>query len=287
MFTTSQVNSEGVDLTIKPTGHNSKEDIKFNTLCEANIIPRPNTSVIIIGASGSGKSVLCAKLLNDENMLGGAFDLTLLVSSTASSDDVQKQFPVTDPKTCICENLDEAAGWLDKILAKQKEYIIEYGNGNSPLVCVILDDIIHHKKFVNSDTFFSLFMKNRHYNLTTICLSQAYRHIPKRARLQAGGIMYFASPDSENDNIVQDFCPPHYSKKKFLELIKYANGIDPYSFLFINRKVPFPERYRKNFDQIINITTDKEHGRRDFEQSNEESKPSSESRSIKTGLYNR
>ena len=247
-FQTVQAETD-IDLTVKPSGKNSKDDIKQPELAEKNLIPRVNTSTIIVGRSGSGKSVVMSQLLNDPNFWGDTFDLVCLISPTAKMDDVQSQFPVSNEE-CVVTNLKKAPAFLQGLMQLQKENIEKYGAGNSPLVCIILDDCVADRSFINSNEFFEIFMKNRHYNFTVVLASQQYKSISKKARLQANNVIFFKSPDSETEHLVYDFCPPAYSRQKFMQLIKFATD-DEYSFLYINMKAPWKERFRKNFSEII------------------------------------
>ena len=161
---------------------------------------------------------------------------------------VQKGFDADE----TIDNLEEASEYLDELMSLQKDKIEEYGADQAPKICVIFDDCVGNVKFLNSKQFTACFVKARHYNFTVFCLSQQYKAIPKRSRLQANNLFFFKSPDTETQAVLDDFCPPNYSKKNFLGLINYANG-DDHGFLYVNCKVPFSERYRKNFDEIIHL----------------------------------
>jgi hypothetical protein len=151
---------------------------------------------------------------------------------------------------CI-DDLDEADEFLNKLMTLQKTKIEEYGAKDAPKICIVFDDVIGHK-FLNTSSFTACFTRCRHYNFTVFCLSQQYKSIPKKCRLQANNLMFFKSSDTESQCVVDDHTAPNYSKKKFLNVIQEANG-DDHSFLYINMKEPFNTRYRKNFDEIISI----------------------------------
>jgi len=239
------------NIAIKPQGKNTKDAIKQPILSEKNIIPRLLTSCIIVGRSGSGKSVLTSALLNGKTMLGDAFDLVVLISPTASTDDVQMSFPVTSEE-CVVDDLKKAPEFLDGLMGVQKKKIQEFGADQAPLVCVIFDDCAGDTKFLNCKEFTACFTRSRHYNFTVFCLTQQYKNIPKRCRLQCNNLMFFKSPDTESEAVCDDHTPPNYSKNKFMELIHWATH-EKHSFLYINMKEPFETRYRRNFSEIINL----------------------------------
>jgi hypothetical protein len=53
--------------------------------------------------------------------------------------------------------------------------------------------------------------------------------------------------------LAEEFCPPGIHKRKFLQMIDDATK-EKYSFLHINMRVPHQERYRRNLDEILEIT---------------------------------
>lgn len=238
------------DLTVRAC-KTSKDDIEQPELSKLFHIPSLCTSTIVIGRSGSGKSVCVSKLLNDPNMFGDKFDLVCLISPTAKMDDVQKTYPVTN-EHCIIENLSEAPAFLTELMEIQRKFIEDTGAGCAPQVCIILDDCVADKKFINSKEFFEIFMKSRHYCVTVLINAQQYKSISKKARLQANNIIWFKSPMSETENLLDDHCPPGMKKKEFGKLVEFATR-EPYSFLYINMKAPWKERYRRNFNEIINF----------------------------------
>ena len=246
MFKTTKIETDS-DLTVKPIDNNSKDLIKQPKLSQENVIPKLLTSSLIVGRSGSGKSILMNFMLNNKGMFSGWFDLIVLISPTCNTDDVQMSFGADE---CV-DDLDEADNFLKQLMILQKEKIEEYGAEHSPKLCIVFDDVIGHK-FLNSSSFTACFTRSRHYNFTVFCLSQQYKSIPKKCRLQANNLMFFKSSDTETQSVVDDYTPPNFNKLKFLKMIKEANG-DDHSFLYINMKEPFTKRYRKNFDEIIEI----------------------------------
>ena len=187
---TKHINSSE-DLTVKLVTENSKDKIQQPKLSEENVIPKLLTSSIICGRSGSGKSVLISFLLNAPQCFENAFDMVCLVSPTATSDDVQKSFPVTDDEVCICDDLEKAPEFIQTLMDKQKELIKENGASDSPFLCLVLDDVAGSTTFLNTNQFTKCFTQSRHYNMTVFVLTQQYKNIPKRARMQANNIFFF------------------------------------------------------------------------------------------------
>ena len=76
---------------IKPV-KTSKDEIVHPALALESVIPKLNTSTIICGKSGSGKSVLLHALITEKRFYDKYrhFDKIFLVSPTGEQDDVQR-----------------------------------------------------------------------------------------------------------------------------------------------------------------------------------------------------
>lgn len=183
-------------------------------------------------------------------MYKGYFDEVFLISPTANkADDLPKYLNLEEKN--IFNELDPDI--IEKILQEQIEKVEKKGVAKSPKVCVILDDIQSSPSFMRSNPFTALFIQGRHYNLTTMVCCQQFRRLPKVCRLQASNIMFFPSSLSEVETLCDEFTPPNMSKKDFKEMIKYATN-DPYNFLHINMFCHFKDRYRKNLNEVLELT---------------------------------
>lgn len=228
-----------------------KDKIKQPELSKEDIIPRLNSSILFIGASGSGKTTLLANLLTRKDMFKKWFDRIFLISPTAHSDDIQKYLDI-DPDDII-DDLKEAPSVLGEIMEDQRAEITTLGAHRAPMYAVIFDDVIGDKDLMSSEEFTKSFIASRHHNMTTMICSQSYKAIPRKCRLQAQNIFYFRGSNSETECIVEDRCPPGCNKKAGMEMVEFATK-EPFSFLHINMRCPFETRYRRNLDEIIQIS---------------------------------
>jgi hypothetical protein len=238
-----------MDLSIKliPT---RKDKIKQPTLSELNVIPRINSRSIFIGNSGSGKSTLVANLLTRKEMLSKVFDRMILISPTAKTDDIQQHLDFEEDD--IVDDLKKAPGFLRKLERDQIEAIENLGADKAPLILIFFDDVVSDGSLLKSKEFIDSFILSRHFNFTTFLCSQSYNMIPRKCRLQAKNIFFFASAGSETDVLVEDRAPPGFSKKKARQLVNDATA-DDFSFLHINMEAPIATRYRKNLDEVFVI----------------------------------
>lgn len=243
-FETTKIEHSNGTMEIKNVENNRKDLIKQPELCDLKIIPKLNTSSLVVGRSGSGKSVVLSNLL--KNCYKDAFKLKVLISPTGETDDVQKSMKCD----IVITDLKEGVQFLEGIMKTQAKYIKEKGAHKAPLICIIFDDVMGETQFLNSSQFCACFTRSRHYNLTIFALSQKFTGIPKKCRVQTNNLIFFKGQDSEVIGVADDFCPANMSKKDFASLIKWVTS-EPHAFLYINMSADESERYRKKFDEYI------------------------------------
>ena len=228
----------------------SKDKIKQPAAAEENIIPLLTSNVLFCGASGSGKSTLLVQLMTQPVFYAGWFDEVYLISPTGRSDDVQGHLNLDEGN--IIDDLDTAPAFLADLMEEQRSDIEEMGADKCRQIAIIYDDCISHRDLMKSKEFVSSFVASRHYNFTTMLCTQSHTRVPRVARLQCQSLFYFKGGHSEMELLSEEFSAPGFSKKRMFNLVNYATS-DTYSFLHVNRRVPFETRYRRNLDQIIQL----------------------------------
>ena len=239
------------DYEIKPVA-TSKDQIKHPLLAEQGVIPKLNTSTILVGKSGSGKSVLLHNLLTRSEFFDKYkyFDKIFIISPTAECDDIQKALDL--PPSCVFTDLEEAATALEKIEKFQGEEIKKKGSAKAGKFCIVFDDVIGNPKLMNHRVFTDAFIKARHFNFTVFLCSQHSKKLPKVCRLQASYLCFFAVSNTEAETMAEEFAPPRFKKEDFMRLINDTLA-EPYSFLTINMKHPWATRFRKGLARTINL----------------------------------
>lgn len=228
----------------------SKDKIKQPASAQANVIPRLTSNVLFVGASGSGKSTLLVNLMTLPQFYKGWFDEVFLISPTGKTDDVQGHLDLDEEH--IVDDLQEAPKLLEELMQEQRDLIEKQGADKAPQICLIFDDVISDRELMKSRAFTTCFVASRHYNFTTMLATQSYTRVPRVCRLQAQNLFYFKGGQSEAELLSEEYSAPGFNKKRMFRLINFATG-DKFSFLHVNRRVPFQQRYRKNLDQIIDL----------------------------------
>ena len=127
------------DYKIEPV-KTSKDEIRHPALAEAGVIAKLCCSTILVGKSGSGKSVLLHNLMTRKEFYAGHFDKVFLISPTGEADDVQKALGISP--SCTFTDMDEAILCLRKIEAHQEAEIKKKGSVGAQKFCIIFDDVV-------------------------------------------------------------------------------------------------------------------------------------------------
>ncbi len=171
-----------------------------------------------------------------------------LFSPTAYNDDLVEYLDI--PSNRIFADFDLKA--LDDILKTQDDLIKKKGILKSPKILILLDDIQSDAKFLRSKKIKRCFIQNRHLNISTWLCGQSFKLTPRSCRLQANNVIFFPCSLSEQDILVEEFCPPGLNKHQFTQLVEYATA-DRFNFLHIVMRECPKTRFRKNLDEILEL----------------------------------
>jgi len=231
-----------------------KNNINQPQASQDDILPKFPFSFMISGRSGSGKSVLLLNLLTKEKFYGGFFDYIIVYSPTAGKlDDTYKNLDIP-PENYVSDFNQET---LEELIDSRKDLIDEKGIewvAENSKVCLVLDDVIANRSFLESQTALKLFALLRHYLCSIFVLTQSYNKIPRALRLNSNATAVFPSSQSEIEILINEITPSGIKKREFEKVIDYCTE-DRYSFLYINNHAPRAERVRKNLDEIIDLNT--------------------------------
>jgi hypothetical protein len=228
----------------------AKDQIKHPKLAEDGVIPKLGSSFLVVGKSGSGKTVVICNLLKQKHFYGGSFDKVFLISATGDCDDILDVLKI--PEDHVFSDLAEGAKAIELIQKHQATSIEKKGNEKADQIGIILDDCIGDSKFIQSAAFLKSFIASRHHNQTVFLATQHLRKVSKICRMQASCIILFPSSQSETDTIIEEFCPPGLYKHQFQVMLEDA-WAEPYQFISIHMKQPMATRYRKGLAEVYDL----------------------------------
>jgi GTPase SAR1 family protein len=171
--------------------------------------------------------------------------------------DTDKKFTGKIPSKDFYPDYDEAT--LEDIMAKQMAQIKQFKKRgktkhHADRKLLIFDDLVGSNLFANTkvNPFRRLNTTLRHYSTSVIMVSQAYKEIPKTVRINTSVLILYdiANQQELEDLYAENNCG--LTKDEWLSIYRYCTA-EPFNFMYINYKLPKPDRIMKNFDEPIPI----------------------------------
>ena len=230
-----------------------KSKIPLRACMKEGILPRFPFSMMLSGRSGSGKTNLMINLMTKKQFYGNYFHHIIVCSPTAGKyDDSYNQMKLPDENFIT----DFTPEFLNNIIETRKKEIDKDGIekvAKTSRVCLILDDIIANREFLNSQESLKLFALLRHYLCSVIVMMQSYTKLPRALRLNCNAVMVFPCLQSETEVLIKEVCPNGIRPRDFEKVIDFCTE-GTYDFLYINNhEKDSKKRIRKNLDTIINL----------------------------------
>jgi len=233
------------------------EEFEQPPAAEQGVVPKIPFRLILSGASGSGKSNAARYIMDHyyskPNGNTSWFDRVIFLSPTAKIDPVWKNLAGLNKQDRM-EQVDPEK--LTRILRKAEKETKSKGKKKTKRILLILDDVIAESKFMNSKEFLKLFIRGRHFMISTMCMTQSYVKIPRSSRIQATHIIFFPSQTTEIERLYNEYGPHQMSKRAFFAMVQEATDPspdEPYPFLYIDRYAPIDTRFRRNLDLALNV----------------------------------
>lgn len=211
--------------------------------------PELPTRSIVLGPSGCGKTVLLQQFVLD--VYRGAFERVYVFSPTVLLD--QTWQPVREycekhldlqGEECFFE--DFRTDKLAEILAVQKsinQRLKDLNKRKLMGVLVIVDDFADDVSIMrggSGNVLKTLYVKGRHYGISTIIGTQKYRLLSPVLRTQATALFCFRLRSKQDLDAFIEETSAVLDKRRLLQLYKEATDA-AYSFLYVNLQAKTPE----------------------------------------------
>jgi len=204
----------------------------------SDIFDGSNFSMLLLGNSGSGKTMLIKKIINSIKKNYQYF--VILCPSLEFSGDYD-EFKNNDEKNQFTFFNEYDPRVLEEIMETQADIIVRYGKQRTPKVVVLLDDCMENIR--QRSIVEKLYFKGRHLNISPISLVQKLKGISTILRVNTRYSIFFrAGNSSELEHFLEAYTGKRERNK--IEEILYEWFKDPYTFLFADFKTQkFQDRY--------------------------------------------
>jgi ABC-type dipeptide/oligopeptide/nickel transport system ATPase component len=206
-----------------------------------NVVSKLPMRAVILGPSGSGKSILLQNFIMD--IYHKCFS-RIYIFSPSINVDYQTWQPVKDMITKEITNNDDEQFYFDhyneealmNIITTQRK-IIEYQkkqNHNKLFsILIVVDDFADDVKFSrNSKLLHSLFTRGRHSQISTIVATQKFNALSPIIRVNASDLYVFRLRNYSDLQAFMDEVSAIAPKDVILEMYKLATD-EPFSFLTV------------------------------------------------------
>ena len=200
------------------------------------------TRSILLGPSGSGKSVLLVNMILD--IYRGCFEKVYIFSPSITLD--KTWTPVKEYCKTHLNQKDENEYYFSEYNPSDLEYIInlqykiiEYqkqiGLKHLYQICIIIDDFIDQPKFCHSSNSLlnSLYIRGRHLCISTIASTQGYKCISPLIRKNITELFIFRLRNSSDLYAWIEELSAVYDKDTLYNMYKMVTD-QPFAFLYIN-----------------------------------------------------
>ena len=208
---------------------------------KSNVVSKLPVRAVILGPSGSGKSILLQNFILD--IYHKRFSRVYLFSPSINVDHqtwqpvkdmISKEITNNDDEQFYFDHYDEEA--LFNIINTQRK-IIEYQkkhNHNKIFsILIVVDDFADDVKFSrNSKLLHSLFTRGRHSQISTIVATQKFNAISPIIRVNASDLYVFRLRNYGDLQAFLDEVSAVAPKDVILEMYKMATD-EPFSFLTV------------------------------------------------------
>lgn len=224
--------------------------------------------VIICAPSGIGKTVIACNLLTRSEAWRGCFERIYVFSPSVNLDknwDVVKRYQANSLKAGPQEKLyfpDWSESALQNIIDRQAHITqIQKDRGMRRLysICICIDDVADRVDIArNSQALQTLFVRGRHFCITTVVCVQKFRVLNNLIRINCSDLLCgYIRSNADLDAIAEETSAvlPE-GKKGFLKLYHYCTQ-EQHSFL--NCKLADPDKsntFWLRFDHPIHLEED-------------------------------
>ena len=207
-------------------------------------IPDHQYRILIIGGSGSGKTITLLNLINEQK------DIDKIYLYAKDLSEQKYEYLIKNRKCTWIKHLDDSKAFIEcsNTMDDIYENINDYNPNRKRKILIVFDDMIAeimtNKKF--QSIIKELFIRSRKLNISLVFITQSYFSVPKDVRLNS---THYLIMKINNRNELQNIAINHSADIVYQDFMKIYRECtkEPYSFLTIDTTLPSsnPLKFRK------------------------------------------
>lgn len=262
---------------VMPSEAKHEKTIKMNEKLNKlnSVLPKPPFFFLIQGSVGSGKTSLLYSLLRNYQKIN-YFDIIYIYNRVKDSDKVWQTFEKY--KIIKKKNKEEEIKYITSIEIyndydnKQLKNLIDAidetqtqrrTEGKRPLnILFVFDDMAYSgitKRASAPSSLDQLIINRRHYNISIVITSQTYKALSMNARTNNLTHMVLMKANKKDlELIAEDHNAGEVSTEDFIIMYKTIKKGNKYDFLVVDYTDEQERRFKKNFEEVIEIVENEE-----------------------------
>jgi G3E family GTPase len=148
---------------------------------------------------------------------------------------------------------DTLQGIMTQAMAKIDAFRAKgFSKHHSDRTLLVFDDLVGSTLFSakKENPFKRLNTTQRHYSISTMMVSQAYKEIPKTVRTNASCLVLFEIQNDAELAVIYEENPCGYSRDQWMEFYRTCTAV-PFGFMVLNYQKPKGQRVWKGFEQCL------------------------------------
>ena len=220
--------------------------IELNIIKNWPYIPDKPYRILIIGGSGSGKTNVLWKIIENQP------DIDKIYLYAKDLYEAKYQYLINKRESVLMNNFNDPKAFIEYSNDMHNVYknINYYNPYKENKILIVFDDMIadmiHNKKLNSIVT--ELFIRGRKLNISLVFITQSYFKVPKDVRLNTTHFFIANIPNKRELQQIATNRSSDISPKDFINICKDFT-FEPYSFLVIDTTLASdnPLRFRKLF----------------------------------------
>jgi len=206
-----------------------------------DVVPKLPMRSMLVGPSGGGKTVLLTNMILD--IYRDCFSRVYIWSPSINVDStwkpvkeyIQNHIKPNDREKCYFDSYEPSE--LEQVIKTQQkviDYQKEQKHKDLYQILIVIDDFADDTNFTRKSTLLhQLYIRGRHYMISTITSTQVYKQISPIVRKNMTHLFIYRLRNyGDLESIVEELSAI-YDKKTLLQIYHEAVSED-YSFLYIN-----------------------------------------------------
>ena len=201
-------------------------------------------SSLLVGPSGSGKSVVLIRTLMDKDKLGGLFDRYEIFSPNVFTDPQYRDLikyveggHTNQKREDFCHTTFDQ-GFIKQMMEdmrKSNAYLRKQGAKRLLSACIVIDDMGEDERVIrnHASVVQSLFTRGRHVQISTFLCLQRFMMASPNLRYNTHNLYVHRLNSSQDlEKLAENFAEVTHGKENFVAIYRQATK-KPYGFLFI------------------------------------------------------